>query len=145
MKLSSISCWLLLALLPLTLSAQSVVLKGHVTDAQGNALPGASILVLGHNPPGPPQVVGRTTSGPAGGFDLRFDSKGAFDLQVDVEGFRSVVRRVTVGFEKNPEIVISMGELSTRVESVTVTADINQTDIVSPDPGEKVFVRQDLL
>ena len=30
-------------------------------------------------------------------------------------------------------------------ESVTVTADINDVDLVSPDPAEKVFVRQDLL
>jgi hypothetical protein len=145
MKMSSISCWLFLALLPLGLSAQSVVLKGRVTDAQGNALPGASILLLGHDHSGTPQVVERTTSGSAGEFDLKADSKGAFDLQVDVEGFRSVVRQVAVGSEKLSEIVIAMSQLSTRVENVTVTADINQTDIVSPDPGEKVFVRQDLL
>jgi hypothetical protein len=145
MKKRSISWWLLLVLLPLSLSAQSIVLKGRVTDAQGNALPGASIVLLGQDHPGPPQVLGRTTSGPAGGFDLKTDSKGTFDLQVDVEGFRSVVRRITVGSEGNSEIVITMNQLSTALESVTVTADINQTDIVSPDPGEKVFVRQDLL
>ena len=56
-----------------------------------------------------------------------------------------MVRRITVGSEGNSEIVITMNQLSTALESVTVTADINQTDIVSPDPGEKVFVRQDLL
>ena len=146
MKMNSISCWLFLALLPLAVSAQSVVLKGRVTDAQGNALPGASIVLLGQDHPGPPQVVGRTTSGSAGEFDLQLDSRGTFDLQVDVEGFRSVVRRVTIGSEEPiQEIVITMSQLSTRLESVTVTADVNQTDIVSPDPGEKVFVRQDLL
>ena len=84
MKKRSVSWWLLLVLLPLSLSAQSIVLKGRVTDAQGNALPGASILLLGQDHPGPPQVLGRTTSGPAGGFDLKTDSKGTFDLQVDV-------------------------------------------------------------
>lgn len=150
MKMSSISCWLILALMPLSLSAQSVILKGRVNDARGNALPGASILLrvqnqIDHDHPGPPQVLERTTSGPAGEFDLKADSKGTFDLQVDVEGFRSVVRQVTIGSQSNPEIVISMSQLSTRVESVTVTADVNQTDIVSPDPGVKVFVRQDLL
>jgi hypothetical protein len=149
MKRRSISCWLVLVLLPLGLSAQSLILKGRVTDAQGNALPGASIAFFEHDDlhdhRGQPRVVGRTTSGSAGGFDLEVDSKGTFDLQVDVEGFKSVVRRIAVGSEKNPEIVISMSQLSTRIESVTVTADVNQTDIASPDPGEKVFVRQDLL
>ena len=38
-----------------------------------------------------------------------------------------------------------MTELASRIESVTVTADVNQSDVLSPDPGEKVFVRQDLL
>ena len=33
----------------------------------------------------------------------------------------------------------------TRSDSVTVTADINSLDVVSPDPAEKVYVRQDLL
>jgi len=38
-----------------------------------------------------------------------------------------------------------MDQLSPRTENVTVTADLNETNVLSPDPGEKVFVRQDLL
>jgi hypothetical protein len=30
-------------------------------------------------------------------------------------------------------------------DSVVVTADVNETDLLSPDPGEKVFVQQELL
>jgi hypothetical protein len=56
-----------------------------------------------------------------------------------------VVRQITVGSEGNPEIAIRMNQLSTRIENVNVTADINETDVLSPDPGEKVFVGQDLL
>jgi hypothetical protein len=33
----------------------------------------------------------------------------------------------------------------TRTDSISVTADINQVDLVAPDPAEKVFVRQELL
>ena len=33
----------------------------------------------------------------------------------------------------------------TRTESVSVTTDVNQTDILSPDPAEKIFAHQDLL
>jgi len=39
--------------------------------------------------------------------------------------------------QQNPRITIT--------DSVSVTTDINQTDVLSPDPSEKVFVRQDLL
>ena len=50
----------------------------------------------------------------------------------------------------NPEVTLRYAprEISSRVrnESVTVTADVNESrDVLSPDPGEKVFVRQDLL
>ena len=38
-----------------------------------------------------------------------------------------------------------MGHLSSRIENVTVTADLYETDVLSPDPGERVFVRQELL
>ena len=38
-----------------------------------------------------------------------------------------------------------MSQLSSQTASVTVTADVNDLDMLSPDPGEKVFARQDLL
>ena len=38
-----------------------------------------------------------------------------------------------------------MTQLSSRIENITVTADLNQSDVLSPDPGEKVFVSRDLL
>ena len=38
-----------------------------------------------------------------------------------------------------------MTQLSSRIENITVTADVNESDVLSPDPGEKVFVSQDLL
>ena len=40
---------------------------------------------------------------------------------------------------------LRLAKVSVRNESVTVTADVNESDVLSPDPGEKVFVRQDLL
>jgi hypothetical protein len=38
-----------------------------------------------------------------------------------------------------------MGQIFAPVETVTVTAHVNGTDVLSPDPAEKVFVREDLL
>jgi hypothetical protein len=39
----------------------------------------------------------------------------------------------------------SQPKLPTATDSVSVTTDINAIDLLSPDPAEKVFVRQDLL
>ena len=136
---------ILFVFLPLSMFAQVVVLKGRVTDPQGDVLPNASVQLVGHDSSGKDQLLTQTTSRADGRFELKVDSVGSFDIKVSVEGFRPLTRQVTVRSGNNPEIVISMGQLSTRTENVRVTADINETDVISPDPGEKVFVRQDLL
>ena len=50
-----------------------------------------------------------------------------------------------IHLQGNSPIEIHVTQLSLHMESVTVTADVNETDVLSPDPAEKVFVRQDLL
>jgi hypothetical protein len=125
--------------------AQEIVLKGRVTDPQGNALPAASIQVAGHASSKGGQFWRTAKSGPDGRFEIKTDSAGNFDLTVDADGFRPVTRPITIRPNANPEIEISMSELSTRVESVSVTADVNELDVLTPDPALRVFVRQDLL
>jgi hypothetical protein len=143
---SQISSWLLF-LLTFTGAAiaQAGVLKGRVTDPQGNATPNASVRLVDPGVHGDRRVLGQTITGADGKFKLTLDSNGRFDIKVEAEGFQPVASVVTVGPNTTPEITLSLTELATRMESVTVTADVNQTDIFSPDPGEKVFIRQDLL
>ncbi|MGA2356565.1 MAG: TonB-dependent receptor [Terriglobales bacterium] len=141
---------LLFLLLPLPLAAQSIVLKGRVTDPQGNVLPDASIQLTARtgNPKTRPMPA-KTTSGPDGRFQLTFLAPGNFDLTVEASGFRPVTRSITIPpgsiHPLNQEIEISMTELSANAESVSVTADVNELDVLTPDPALKVFVRQDLL
>lgn len=136
---------ILLVFLPVFVSAQEIVLKGLVTDPQGNAVPKAPLQLVRHDLSGNDQILGGTTSGPDGRFELKIDSAGQFEIKVEAEGFKPVVRQVTGDSGNNPPIVISLSKLSTVIQNVTVTADVNETDVLSPDPGEKVFVRQDLL
>jgi hypothetical protein len=131
---------LVLLLLSLPLLAQEAILKGRVTDPQGNALPSASIRAS--NSAG---YQATATSGPDGHFDIKIATAGKVEITVDAPGFRPITRSITLHPGANPEIQINMSELSTRTESVSVTADVNETDVLSPDPAEKVFVRQDLL
>src|ERR1700722_14452681 len=145
-RLRTLFCSLILfGFLQLPLSAQGGALKGRITDPAGNALPNATVQLVSRDVSRTEQVSAQTSSGPDGRFELKAVSAGLFEIKVEAEGFRPVRREVTTSPENNPEIAISMTVFSTRVENVTVTADVNQTDIVSPDPGEKVFVRQELL
>ncbi|HEY6763793.1 MAG TPA: TonB-dependent receptor [Candidatus Sulfotelmatobacter sp.] len=124
--------------------AQGTKLSGRVTDPQGNALPNASIQLVRHNS-NKDDVLQETTSGLDGGFDLKEIYLGNFDIRVYAEGFRSEQMPVTVHAKINPPVEIHLTHLSSRVDTVTVTADLNDTDVFSPDPAEKVFVRQDIL
>ena len=120
--------------------AQEIVLKGRVIDPEGNALPDASIQLMEHK-----QVLSQTASGADGKFLVKVTSAGEFIIEAESSGFRPVSRPITVHPDANSPIDIQMTELASRIETVTVTADVNQSDVLSPDPGEKVFVRQDLL
>ena len=142
--------------LSLPLVAQEIVLKGRVIDPQGSALPKAAVQVLDQG-----RIVGRATTGSDGRFQIAFSfagpsgrrsaanaaekPTGEFLVKVEAFGFRPVEQPVSIARGNALEIVVKMAQLSSRIENVTVTADVNQSDIFSPDPAEKVFVRQDLL
>ena len=131
---------LVLLLLPSALASQDIVLRGRIVDPQGKALPNAPLQLFSGD-----QVLAQTQSGADGLFLLTAPSGGEFTLKVDAPGFRPVSRPLTVRSTGNPEIRITVSKIASRIENVTVTADVNETDVLSPDPGEKVFVRQDLL
>jgi hypothetical protein len=129
-----------LLLLPRVLLAQEILVRGRVVDPEGKALPDASIQIVG-----PHQVLAHAISGSDGQFVAKLRSPGEFIIKAEAPGFRPVVHSITVRSIGNSGIEIRMDQLSPRTENVTVTADLNETDVLSPDPGEKVFVRQDLL
>ena len=132
-----------LALIPLLLScsllAQDIALKGRVLDPHGNAVPDASIELIARE-----QILSKVRSGIEGQFLLTISSTGSFNVKVEVPGFQPVTRQILFGAGVHP-ITITMTKLASHIENVTVTADVNESDVLSPDPGEKVFVCQDLL
>src|ERR1700733_1298388 len=131
--------------LSLPLASQEIGLRGQVTDPQGNGLSNASVQLVRHDSGLKGQALRQTTSGPDGRFEIKATSAGQFDIRVDAEGFRQIIVTQSIHPSGNPEITIRMGQISSRVETVTVTADVDCRDVLSPDPAEKVFVREELL
>jgi hypothetical protein len=129
-----------LLFIPNLLFGQEVAITGRVFDPKGGELRGATVRLLMRD-----QILAETKSGASGEFRLLVPRPGEFSIKVDASGFRSAVQPVTVRPGNNPEARVTMRQLATQNESVTVTADVNETDVFSPDPAEKVFVRQDLL
>ena len=131
---------LLALLMPCTVAAQEVVLNGRVTDPQGNSLPHASVQLINHG-----SVLGWTTSGPDGSFRLKLSANGDFIVKVEAYGFRPVELPVIVSANQNAEIMVRIAHLSVSSENVSVTADVNDLDVTSPDPAMKVFASENLL
>jgi len=126
--------------LALPLYAQEIVLKGRVTDPQGNNLPQASVQIVDHG-----RVVARAASGSDGLFQIKVSSAGQVLVKVEASGFRPVEQPIRVALTGNSVITVKMAQLSTRTESVSVTADVNDLDVESPDPAMKVFASENLL
>jgi Carboxypeptidase regulatory-like domain len=120
--------------------AQEIVLRGRVTDPQGNSLPQATVQLVDHD-----RVVGRTTSGSDGFFQIELSSAGQFVVKVEATGFRPIEQPISVALSGNSEITVKMAQLSIQSESVSVTADVNDLDVLSPDPAMKVFASENLL
>ncbi len=131
---------LLLFLIPCSLPAQEIVLKGRVTDPQGNNLPHASVQLADRG-----LVLGRTSSGGDGWFQIRLPSPGQFVVKVEASGFRPVEQPINVGANGNSEITVKMTQLARQTEAISVTSDVNDLDVLSPDPAIKVFASEDLL
>jgi hypothetical protein len=137
--------WLKIGLVYLILTscalfAQEIYVKGRVTDPQQKALPKAGLqLIRGA------EVLSQAISGPDGQFELRVKVAGEYVVRADAAGFRAVSRPLIVRANGNEAVEIRMNELSTRSEAVTVTADVTEGDVMSPDPAEKVFATEYLL
>lgn len=97
--------------------AQSVVLSGRVTDAQGDAVVGAELRLLREDG----AAARRATSGGAGEYRFEAVTPGAFVLQVERPGFRRQARVVTLanGSSASIDVELSIAGVD---ESVVVTA-----------------------
>jgi hypothetical protein len=112
--------------------------SGRVVDGQGRPVAGASVLLVQD------QKAHQAVTDTQGLFQLKLNSAGTYDLSVTAPMFQPLSKPIELGAGAS-SLDLQLTPLITRRDSVTVTADINSLDVLSPDPAEKVFVRQDLL
>ena len=122
-----------------SMMAAEFSVSGRVLDSQGYPVPGATVQLA------QPQTSVRqqTKTNEEGRFKFQVTPSGAYVIRAAAEGFEPVAETLAVSSVVNFDV--RLGKVSVPEESVTVTADVNESDVLSPDPGEKIFVRQDLL
>jgi hypothetical protein len=113
--------------------------SGRVLDTQGYPVPGATVQLIDRQGSLPEQ----TKTNEQGGFEFQATASGDYVIAAAARGFEAVEETLAVAGAVNLDM--RLGKVRRRNESVTVTADVNESDVLSPDPGEKVFVREDLL
>jgi hypothetical protein len=99
---------------------------GNVTDAQGAAIPGATVTVVNKET----NLTREATTNTEGNYSLVNILPGRYDVKISLQGFREVLRAnvpVTIGQLSRVDATLEIGALS---ETVTVQseAELLQTD-----------------
>ena len=133
------SVWALTFLLfCVTALAEDFRVSGRVIDTQGNPVSGATVHLARE------QRDHQALTDTQGQFQIDLNAVGSYDLTVNAETFQPLSKSVEL-LSGDSNLDLQLIPLITRSDSVTVTADVNAFDVLSPDPAEKVYVRQDLL
>ena len=109
--------------------------SGQVSDPQGKPLSGAEVRIGSQG----------TTSGRDGRFTMAGLPSGKADLVAKAPGFADITRAISLSDDEPATVNLQFLRLAVKHDSVTVTADVKEIDIQSPDPAEKVFASEDML
>jgi hypothetical protein len=116
-------------------------LSGQLTDPQGRPIADARVSLV----QAPDSPVRETRTGPDGRFAFSELPAGTYKLIGAASGFVDVSRAVSITDGGTAAADLQFSRLRPLAEAVTVNADVNQVDVQSPDPAEKVFASEDLL
>jgi hypothetical protein len=130
-------------LLPLLCAApapgQQYVIHGSVLDPAG--LPVSEAHIEFNSPSG---ANLSTTTASNGVFAVVLHVSGAYTVHVEAAGFASIARQLKLSPDA-PSLTLQLERLYTIVEEVVVAADVSDVALDSPDPGQKIMVREELL
>jgi len=83
-------------------------------------------------------------SGPNGAFAASLPAWGTYTVRVEASGFAPIKRAIQLSAE-SAALTLQFDKVSAATEQVIVAADVSEVTLSSPDPSEKVMVREELL
>jgi outer membrane receptor protein involved in Fe transport len=136
-RTSAICLALLLALVSVASAQTTGTLTGKVVDAQGLAIPGATITVTG------PQGARTFVSDADGRFQAPFLVPGSYDVRAELQGFKVVeIKAAAVSLGQTTDLSIKM-EVGGLTETVEVTSSAVIVDQSSTTTG--AVISSDML
>jgi hypothetical protein len=115
-------------------------IEGGIADPQGKPVPDAHMKLAARQASQPREF----TTGQDGRFFFAALPPGTYQLTAQATGLAETKKTVTLADGERATLNLQFA-LASKTESVTVTADVTQIDVQSPDPAEKVFASEDLL
>jgi len=133
----------LLFLVSVQSHAADIRVTGRVVDPQGRPVPGARLQIT-QRQPGTTHQTARTTTDDEGRFEFEVTSVGEYLVKASADGFQQVTKALRIS-SGSASLDIHLEKITSRAESVTVTANIDETSLTSPDPGQRIIVREEAL
>lgn len=113
---------------------RAAVLRGKVTERDGSALSGVRITVLGH------PEFGQTLTREDGLFDLAVNGGGYITLNYKKEGYLSLQRQMSVGWQEwawAPDVVMIPQDTVATVVDFSAPVQAAQSSVVTDERGER--------
>ncbi len=116
----------------------TAALIGTVSDQQGAVLPGVTVTLTGAES----GVVRSTTTDTSGNYQILALQPGAYNLKVELEGFRTAVReKVNLPVDVQTKLDIPM-EIGARTETIQVTAEVSTLNTTDASMGNVITGNQ---
>jgi hypothetical protein len=116
-----------------------VRVTGLVIDPAGLSIVGARVEFNSES-----GVRVKAISGGDGSYSIRLPVAGLYTVRVEGAGFAPVMRRMQFDTDAS-DVTLRFQKVSGANEEVVVNGDLSRMSILSPDPSQKVMVREELL
>jgi hypothetical protein len=125
---------LFVCILLLACPVVAAVITGAVRDPDGRLVVGATVRIDDGT---------ETKTGEDGAYRLDVEGAGEHRLTAEFDGFVPVQHTITVMGDLNVDLRFT--QLAATAQSTTVIADVSAGDILNPDPGQRFFIRDEML
>ncbi len=132
---------LLLTLVAAPLEAAGSTVTGRLTDPQGKPVADATVSILREGDL-PTQEMHSESDGRFTFYSL---APGRYKLIGTAPGFVQASKIVDVSDGGSLTSDLNFGQMASRTEAVTVTADVKSMDLQNPDPAQRVLVHDEIL
>jgi hypothetical protein len=121
-------------------------ISGTVLDPSGRPVAGARVEF--DSATGARGNAASCTSGGDGHFSLLLPAGGGYTVRVEAAGFAAVAQKIdfnAAASAAGASLTLRLQRVTGTAERVIVTADVSEIAVDSPDPSQKVMVREELL